>query len=74
MRRFVDGEGRRWDAVVGRESWGALFAIFIPVEAGPPVRQTALPAASYEEATAAFDTLDDAGLRTLLDRSAPKPL
>lgn len=72
MRRFVDGHGRPWDAVVGRESWGALFAIFIPVEAGPPVSQTALPASSYEEAVTLFDTIDDTGLRALLERSAPK--
>lgn len=72
MRRFDDDGGRRWEVVAGRESWGALFAIFLPVDAGPDVRQAPLAAASYEEAAALFESLDDAALRALLARSEPK--
>lgn len=74
MRRFADAEGRVWEVVAGRESWGALFAIFIPVESGPDLRQTPLPAQSYEEATLAFDAMSDAELLELLDRSVPKTM
>ena len=74
MRRFHDGDGRAWDAVVGRESWGTLFAIFVPVESGPAVRQTPLPAAAVDEAASDLDALDDGALRSLLERSVPKPL
>ena len=74
MRRFDDHEGQSWEVVAGRESWGALFAIFIPVGGpeGLAMRQSPMSASSYEEATAAFDTLDDDGLRELLGRSEPK--
>lgn len=74
MRRFADDEGRPWEVVAGRESWGALFAIFIPVDSGPEMRQAPLAASSYEEATAAFDAMDDDALRALLSRSAPKTM
>lgn len=74
MRRFDDHDGRSWEVVAGRESWGALFAIFIPVSRseGDSMRQSRLDAASYEEATAAFDAMDDEELRALLNRSEPK--
>jgi hypothetical protein len=74
MRRFDDDDGQSWEVVAGRESWGALFAIFIPVDGpeGLDMRQAPLSASSYEEATADFDVLDDVGLRELLGRSEPK--
>ena len=85
MRRFDDHEGQSWEVVAGRESWGALVAIFIPVERpadargtsgkgadGIAMRQAPLSASSYEAATAEFDRLDDTGLRDLLLRSEPK--
>lgn len=74
MRRFTDAEGREWEVVAGRESWGALFAIFIPVDAGREMRQSPLEASSYEEATAAFDAMDDGELGALLARSEPKTM
>ena len=74
MRRFTDAEGRVWDAVVGRESWGTLFAIFVPVKSGPAVRQTPLPAEAVERASAGFDDLDEDAFRSLFERSVPKPL
>ncbi len=49
MRRFSDERGETWDAVVGRESWGTLYALFIPAgaAAAQPVRQALLQSAGY---------------------------
>ena len=74
MRRFTDAQGRAWDAVLGRESWGTVFAIFVPVKSGPAVRQTPLSAEAVERAAADLDDLDESALRSLFERSAPKPL
>lgn len=73
MRGFTDAEGRSWEAVVGRESWGAFFAIFIPREEGA-VRQVLLSASSYEDATRELADLDAPALRDLFRRSEPKTL
>lgn len=74
MRRFEDSEQRAWDVVVGRESWGTLYALFVPVGTGrdEPVRQTMLDASGYDEAHALLDGLDEDELRALLERSTPK--
>jgi hypothetical protein len=52
MRRFRDPEGRPWDAVVGRESWGSLYVVFVPAGIGrtDPVRQALLQSAGYDQA------------------------
>ncbi len=75
MRRFTDGRGRIWDVVVGRESFGALYAIFAPAagNAGEP-RQTPLPGDSKGEAGRELDGLTDAELADLFERSEPKRL
>ena len=74
MRRFEDRTGARWDVVVGRESWGALLALFVP--AGPPaarnVRQALLNASSYDGAERELSGLNDDALHLLFDRSNPK--
>lgn len=74
MLRFRDPQGREWEAVVGRESWGAFVALFMPLgpASGEGVRQTALAASRYEEALLELDALDSAGLLALWRRSAPK--
>lgn len=72
MRTFQDEDGQGWEVVAGRESWGAIFAIFIPVEHAADVRQTPLRATGYEEANAELDALDDHGLTELLARSESK--
>lgn len=74
MRRFTDGEGREWEVVAGRESWGAIYAIFIPAAGDVSLRQSHLEATSYEEANRVMDGLDDAGMQALLDRSVEKSL
>ena len=71
MTRFTDDAGRAWDVVLGRESWGTLVALFVPVDGGAP-RQAVLPAASHDEAQRALDGMDVAGLRELLRTSTEK--
>lgn len=71
MRRFRDSGGVEWDVVLGRESWGALLALFVPVDSSLPlpVRQAPLQASGYDAATTELDELDGAALQALLDRS-----
>ena len=71
MRRFSDRAGRAWDVVVGRESWGALLALFVPTGGGT-VRQAMLTAAGYNEAHQELEAMGDAELQALLDRSVEK--
>jgi hypothetical protein len=74
MRRFRAADGSSWEAVVGRESWGAFFAIFAPVGAGADIRQAQLEAGTWADAEREVDTLDEAALRGLLERATIKPL
>jgi hypothetical protein len=71
MRRFRDRHGVDWDVVLGRESWGALLALFVPAGEGR-VRQTVLAASSYDGALQELNELDDAALQQLLERSVLK--
>ncbi|HEX6306962.1 MAG TPA: hypothetical protein VFZ69_02175 [Longimicrobiales bacterium] len=73
MRRFRDREGLVWDVVLGRESWGASVALFVP-ESGRDgvVRQAVLEVPAYDAAMRELDALDEPGLQALLDRSIPK--
>ena len=72
MRRFVDSEGNTWDVVLGRESWGALLALFVPGDSSQAVRQAPLRATGYDAATHELDGMDDASLQALLDRAVIK--
>ncbi len=72
MRRFVDQQGREWDAVVGRGSWGAYLLIFAPTGVTGPIREAPLTATSFDDALLELDALDDDALESLLDRSTPK--
>ena len=74
MRRFQDRNGVEWEVVAGRESWGAIVALFVPTREGPDVRQAPLPAAGYAEATMALDRMTPDALQELLDGSDPKTL
>lgn len=71
MRRFRDRGGRVWDVVIGHESWGALLALFVPVE-GDGVRQALLTSSGYNEAQRELDALEQDALQALLDRSVEK--
>jgi hypothetical protein len=72
MRRFRGRDGIAYDVVLGRESWGALLALFVPVQGDAPVRQAALSAKAFDAATQELNDLDDAALQALLDRSTIK--
>lgn len=72
MRRFEDRTGRLWDVVVGRESWGANYALFVPVGSDDSIRQTVLRSASIEEAVLQLDNMADDALQKLLDVAAIK--
>lgn len=74
MRRFTDTDGRLWDVVVGRESWGTLYALFVPAGAGhdAPVRQALLRSAGYDDAMRELDQLDEAELGALFQGAVPK--
>jgi hypothetical protein len=72
MRRFEDVHGRRWDVVLGRESWGALYALFVPAGHDDTVRQTLLTAVSHETAQLELEEMPVERLRTLFERSTIK--
>ncbi|HUG38955.1 MAG TPA: hypothetical protein VMM12_00635 [Longimicrobiales bacterium] len=73
MRRYTDRDGRPWDVVIGRESFGALLALFVPAagNAGAP-RQAMLAAESHVDADAELDGMEPAALDALFERSEPK--
>ena len=72
MQRFIDRQGVTWDVVLGRESWGALLALFVPTGDSPHVaaRQAPLASAGYDAAMQELNELDGAALQSLLDRSS----
>jgi hypothetical protein len=72
MRRFEDDHGRRWDVVLGRESWGALYALFVPAGHADPVRQTLLNAVRHGTAQLELDEMPVQRLRELFERSTIK--
>jgi hypothetical protein len=68
VRAFVDRDGARWDVVLGRESWGALYALFVPA-GGAPLRQTLLRADDSLAAQRLVSDMTDTELQDLLERS-----
>ncbi|HSJ31996.1 MAG TPA: hypothetical protein VK933_11220 [Longimicrobiales bacterium] len=73
MRRFMDRAGVAWDVVLGRESWGASVALFVPPgTSGLPSRQAPLKAVAQDEAVRELDGMNDAALQALLDRSTTR--
>lgn len=72
MRSFEDERGRAWDVVVGRESWGAFFAIFVPSGHEAGIRQAMLEGESAGGAAREVDAMDRDELLELFDRSEPK--
>lgn len=73
MRRFRDPDGREWDVVVGRESWGAFYALFVPrAPTDAPVRQARLDAEATDAAGLELERLDERALAALFDRSTPR--
>lgn len=60
--------------VVGRESWGAFVALFVPAGDHGEVRQARLTARGRGEAETEVEALDTQELLALLARSEPKGL
>lgn len=75
MRRYTDHAGRAWDVVLGRESFGALLALFVPVAGNSAApRQTMLGADSRRGAATELDDMEPAELDALFERSQPKEI
>lgn len=74
MRRIEDERKQGWDVVVGRESWGAFYALFVPVgePSDRPIRQALLEAAGQEAATRELQDSDTEHLLDLLRHSETK--
>lgn len=70
MRGFTDGDGRPWDAMVGRESWGTLVLLFSPRGEGGN-RTLPLAAETVRQAEAELAALSDEALRARLAESQP---
>lgn len=75
MRRYTDPRGRDWDIVVGRESFGALYALFVPSgETRAETRQALLQEESKPQAQAAVEAMSDSEVDDLFERAEPKRL
>jgi hypothetical protein len=72
VRPFTDDAGRRWEVVLGKESWGTLLLLFTPT-AGGDARTSVLAAETSFEANAELDALSDDQLRDRLRDSRPWP-
>ena len=70
MRHFLDDEGRRWQVVLGKESWGTLVVIFTPEGVGES-RTSVLVAETMLAANAELDAMTDDDLRARLGDSRP---
>jgi hypothetical protein len=70
MRAFVDEEGRGWDVVLGKESWGTLVLLFSPRDGGE-TRTSVLSAETMLAASAELDAMTDDDLRARLLESRP---
>jgi hypothetical protein len=70
MRPLLDDEGRRWQVVLGKESWGTLVLIFTPEGVGES-RTSVLVAETMLAASAELDAMTDDDLRARLRDSRP---
>jgi hypothetical protein len=70
MREIVDAGGRRWDAVVGKESWGTLVVLFSPRGEGDP-RKSTLRAETTLDAERELEGMSEEELLTRLATSEP---
>ncbi|MGD8277333.1 MAG: hypothetical protein PVH00_04875 [Gemmatimonadota bacterium] len=69
MKRFSDREGRTWEVVPGRGSWGMHVVLFVPAGHDAPVRQAELAVSAMDEALDEIERADTARLQQLLDGS-----
>jgi hypothetical protein len=69
VRVFEDREGREWEAFVGRESWGAIVALFSRRRGSEPPRQVLLQVTSPEEGSRLLRRMAEEELIALLERA-----
>lgn len=72
MRGFRGSDGRDWDVVVGRESWGTVVALFIPKSGPDHPRQALLEVRSADEGGRFLQGLSEQELQDLLATSQEK--
>jgi hypothetical protein len=70
MRPFDVENGRAWQAVLGKESWGTLVLLFSPGDNGE-ARTSVLSAETMLAASAELDAMTDDDLRDRLRSSRP---
>jgi len=70
MRAFSDDTGRRWQVMLGKESWGTLVLLFSPADGGE-MRTSVLSAETMLAANAELDAMSDDDLRARLRESRP---
>ena len=70
MRRFRDAQGRPWELWVGRESWGVLVALLVPLDGGA-TRRSPLSSFAPDDAQREVDAMGEDQLLTLLSQSVP---
>jgi hypothetical protein len=70
MRSFVDDAGRRWQVMLGKESWGTLVLLFTRTD-DVETRTSVLSAETMLAANAELDAMSDDDLRARLHDSKP---
>lgn len=70
MRSFTDEQGRTWDAVPGRESWGTVVLLLSPRE-GSGARVAPLASDTVRDAEQELADMSEAALRERLAESRP---
>ncbi len=73
MRVYKDNDGKSWDVVVGRESWGTIVLLFVPREGSEPPRQNLMNVRSPEEGTRELMGMSEEVLGDLFQGSTAKP-
>lgn len=70
MRIVVDDAGRRWQVVLGKESWGTLVLLYSPADGGD-ARTSVLAAETMHRANGELDAMTDDELLVRLRDSRP---
>ncbi|HEV2146222.1 MAG TPA: hypothetical protein VGR37_02265 [Longimicrobiaceae bacterium] len=70
MRSFTDAEGRTWDVVPGRESWGTVVLLFSPRQ-GSGARTAPLASETVRDADQELAEMTEEALRERLAESRP---
>lgn len=70
MRTIVDDAGRRWQVVLGKESWGTLVLLYSPADGGD-ARTSVLAAETMRSANDEMDSMTDDDLLARLRDSRP---